>query len=233
MAKKLKAALAMAILMAMAGPGQGMPGPSGSYSAYGTEPFWNLRIAGGRMIYEVVDEPSLSVALPRPVAIRAGRRYATPRMTVEITNEGRCNDGMSDHYWSERVRIWFGRRSGRALDGCGGVRVSPPTLSGTRWKIVAIDGRPVSGDTYFLEFDEARLTGKAGCNSFSGTYSEVRPNLRPGRIVTTRMACPAPQMEHEGRVLRLLSGPMSMAFPRGDVMLLSGHGVRMRLESED
>jgi heat shock protein HslJ len=228
----MRALLAAAIL-ALAASSQAMPGSSGTYHAYGTEPFWDLRIGGGRMVYDVVDEPPVSVALPRPRAIRQGRRYATPRMTVEITREGRCNDGMSDRYWSETVRIWFGRRAGRPLDGCGGVRVSPPTLAGSRWKIVAIGGRAVSGDAYFLEFDENRLSGQAGCNRFSGPYVEARPNLRPGAIVVTRMVCPGQRMEDERLALRVLSQPLSMAFPRGDILLLAGRGGTMRLSSDN
>jgi heat shock protein HslJ/uncharacterized membrane protein len=232
MAKKLRLAV-VAGAMALGAPALAMPGPSGQYHAYGTEPFWDLRIGGGRMVYQVVDEPPVSVATPRPRVIPHGRRYATARMTVEITRDGRCNDGMSDRYYSETVRIWFGRRVGRPLDGCGGMRVSPPTLVGSRWKIVAIDGRAVSGDAYFLEFDEGRLSGQAGCNRFSGPYSEVRPTLRPGTIISTRMACPGQRMENEARALRVLSGPLSMAFPRGDILLLAGRGGTMRLTSDN
>jgi heat shock protein HslJ/uncharacterized membrane protein len=223
----------VAAALALTAPASAVPGPSTPYLAYGTEPFWNLRIAGGRMVYDVNDEPPLSVAMPRPRAIPQGRRYVTARMTVEITREGRCNDGMSDRYWSETVKVWIGRRAGRPLYGCGGVRVSPPTLVGSRWKIVAIDGRPVSGDAYFLQFDEGRLSGQAGCNRFSGSYSEVRPNLRPSAIVSTRMACPGRRMEDERRALRILSGPLSMAFPTGDVLLLAGRGGTMRLSSDN
>lgn len=232
MATQMRLAI-VAAAMSLATLALAMPGPSAPYYAYGTEPFWNLRIGGGRMAYDVPDEPAVSVATPRPSVIPQGRRYTTARMTVEITREGRCNDGMSDRYWSETVKIWFGRRAGRPLYGCGGVRVSPPTLAGSRWKIVAIDGRAISGDAYFLEFDEERLSGQAGCNRFSGPYSEARPNLRPGAIVSTRMACPGQRMEDERRALRILSGPLSMAFPRGDVLLLAGRGGTMRLTSDN
>lgn len=220
-------------VFALSSPAVSVPRASAPYTAYGTEPFWDLRIGGGRMVYSGPDQPRVTAATPRAQPIRLGRRYATPRMTVEITREGRCNDGMSDRYWSETVKVWLGRRAGRPLYGCGGVRVSPPTLSGSRWKIVSIDGRPVSGDTYFLDFEEGRLSGQAGCNRFSGPYSEVRPSLRPGPMVSTRMACAAPLMENERRALHILSGPLRMAFPTGDVLLLAGRGGRMRLTSDN
>jgi heat shock protein HslJ len=220
-----------ALLLAVAA--SAMPRTSSVYRGYGTEPFWDFRIGNGRMVYLVDGLPSVSVPVPRPSAIRQGRRYTTARMIVEITDEGRCNDGMSSRYWSDTLRIWFGRRAGNHLEGCGGVRVSPESLEGTGWTIVAIDGRAVSGDAYFLDFEDGRLTGKAGCNQFSGPYSEVRPNLRPGPIVSTRMACPGARMEDEQRALRILSGTLSMAFPRGDILLLAGPGGTMRLTSQD
>ena len=232
MAKYLRLAL-IAAAMAQTAAVSSMPSPSAPYHAYGTEPFWGLDIGGGRMVYNVNEEPPIRVALPRPQAIPQGRRYTTARMTVEITSEGRCNDGMSDRYWSETVKVWIGRRAGRPLYGCGGVRVSPPELNGSRWKIVSIDGRAVSGDTYFLDFQEGRLTGQAGCNRFSGSYSEIRPNLRLGPMITTRMACPGPAMANEGRALSILSGQVSIAFPSGDVLLIAGRGGRMRLASDN
>lgn len=220
-------------LAGLAATAQAFPTPGTTYGAAGTEPFWGVTIRGGRMTYESPDQPSVSVALPRPVAIRAGRRYATPRLTVEITREGRCNDGMSEHYYQETVRVWFGRRAGRGLEGCGGQRVPPPTLVGTRWRIVAIAGQPVSGDNYFIEFDQDRLIGQAGCNRFSGPYSEARPTLRPGAIVATRMACPGARMTHEQRALRILSAPLSMNFLGGDSLVLGNRAGQIRLRQDD
>lgn len=228
MAKQLTLTLAAGTL-ALASAALAMPGPSGEYRAAGTEPFWGLRIGGGRMVYSSPDQPSVSVATPRPRAIRNGRRYATSRLTVEITREGACNDGMSERYSAETVRLWFGRRTGRTLEGCGGAAVPPPTLTGSQWRIVAIGGRPVSGDNYILEFSEGRLSGQAGCNRFSGPYSETRPTLRPGAIAATRMACPGAAMDNERRALRILAGPLAMVFPDGDTLVLSGRGGAMRL----
>ena len=228
MATRLRIALAAA-LTALAVSASAMPGPGVDYRAAGTEPFWGLRIARGRMVYSSPDQPGVGVATPRPTAIRQGRRYATARLTVEITREGRCNDGMSDHYYAETVRLWFGRRTGRGLEGCGGARVPSPELSGLRWHIVSIAGQAVSGDTYFLDFDQGRLTGQAGCNRFSGTYSERRPTLSFGPIAATRMACPGPAMQYEQRVLRILSAPLSMNFLGAESLVLGNRAGQIRL----
>ncbi|TMJ19070.1 MAG: META domain-containing protein [Alphaproteobacteria bacterium] len=218
---------------ALAGSASAFPTPGTTYGAAGTEPFWGLTFRNGRMIYEVVDRPSISVPQPRPTAIRSGRRYSTARMTVEITREGRCNDGMSDHYYQETVKVWLGRRAGRPLYGCGGPRVPPPELTGSRWHIVAIGGQAVSGDDYFIEFDQDRLTGQAGCNRFSGPYGETRPTLRPGAIAATRMVCPGARMEHERRALEILSAPLSMNFLDGRTLVLGNRAGQIRLRSVD
>jgi heat shock protein HslJ len=225
--------LSLILALLLAGPASAYPAPGSRYHAAGTEPFWGLTIGGGRMTYESPDQPTVSVPQPRHSAIRAGRRYATPRMTVEITREGRCNDGMSDHYYQETVKLWLGRRAGRPLYGCGGPRVPPPELIGSRWQIVAIGGQAVSGDDYFIEFAQERLSGQAGCNRFSGPYSETRPTLRPGAIAATRMACPGPRMEHERRALQILAAPLSMNFLDGRTLVLGNRAGQIRLRSVD
>ncbi|HYJ81375.1 MAG TPA: META domain-containing protein [Allosphingosinicella sp.] len=227
------AALLIAAAAAWVGSALAFPTQGAAYHAAGTEPFWGLTIRNGRMIYEVVDQPSVSVRQPRSTAIRAGRRYATPRMTVEITREGRCNDGMSDHYYQETVKVWLGRRAGRPLYGCGGPRVPPPELVGSRWHIVSIRGQAVSGDNYFIEFEQDRLSGQAGCNRFSGPYTETRPTLRPGAIAATRMACPGPRMDHERRALQILSAPLSMNFLDGRTLVIGNRSGQIRLRSVD
>jgi heat shock protein HslJ len=230
---KTLAAILIAGAAALAASASAFPTPGTTYGAAGTEPFWGLTIGNGRMTWEAPDQPTVSVRLPRHTAIRAGRRYATPRMTVEITREGRCNDGMSDNYYRETVKVWLGRRVGRPAYGCGGPRVPPPNLIGSRWQIVSVGGQSVSGDDYFIEFEQDRLVGQAGCNRFSAPYTEARPALRPGAIVSTRMACPGARMEHERRALQILSAPLSMNFLDGRTLVLGNRSGQLRLRSVD
>src|SRR5205085_9252051 len=121
-------------LLAVSSPAAAQPPePEGEiYSAAGTEPFWGLTFENGKMIYTHEDE-RIEVARPRPTTTRAGVHvYRTPQMTVEISHEGRCNDGMSENEFSDTVRIRFGRnRTGPALEGCGGEMLPPATLANT------------------------------------------------------------------------------------------------------
>jgi uncharacterized membrane protein len=90
-----------------------------SYSARGQEPGWALTIAKGRIDYQGnYGEKRIGVAAPKPAAIANGRRYSTPRLTVEIHYK-RCNDAMSGHGYEHEVKIVA---DGEAYDGCGGPR---------------------------------------------------------------------------------------------------------------
>ena len=215
--------LILALLAAAAPAAAQSPAPEGEiYDAHGTEPFWGLTFENGRMIY-TFDEERIEVVRPRPVTGRNGVHiYRTPRMTVEISHEGRCNDGMGEYEYPDTVRIRFGAsRSGRPLEGCGGGILPPVTLANTEWLIVDIDGAIVGGQDYQLRFDEAgRLSGQAGCNHFSGPYTQRGGILTPGAMVSTRMACPGERMTHERRMLELLRGPVRIDYRGGMIVTL-------------
>jgi uncharacterized membrane protein len=238
----MKLRLATLALLAAAGPvaAQTPPAAEGEiYSAYGTEPFWGLTFEDGKMIYSNPDGDRIEVVRPRPTTTRAGAHvYRTPRMTVEISHEGRCNDGMSENEYPDTVRIRFGRnRTGGALRGCGGGLLPPVTLAGTHWLIVDISGSIVGGETYQLQFDDAgRLSGQAGCNRFSGPYTQRGHTLIPGAIVSTRMACPGDRGRDEARMLQLLRGPVQISYRGGMILSLqepqSGPGIYVTLRRQ-
>lgn len=192
------------------------PRPGESYRALGTEPFWNVTIENGRMTYDSADGGRFSVPAPEPRTSFNGHRYETPRLTLDITHV-RCSDGMSDRIYADRVKAMV---DGRELNGCGGEIVPPANLANTSWAITAIDGAPVSGEAYFLHFSADRLSGKAGCNNFSGPYEMSASTLNPGMIAATKMACPPPRMEHEAKAFAILRGPVSMDYPDGDTLIL-------------
>jgi heat shock protein HslJ/uncharacterized membrane protein len=209
------------------------------YSAHGTEPFWGLAFEDGKMIYTDPEGARIEVPRPRPATTRGGVHvYRTPRMTVEISHEGRCNDGMSEYEYPETVRVRFGnRRTGRAIEGCGGGVLPPVTLADTNWLIVNINGSVVGGENYQLSFDgEGRLSGQAGCNRFSGPYTQHGRTLTPGAILSTRMACPGERMIHEARMLQLLHGPVQISYRGGMILSLqepqSGPGIYVTLRRQ-
>ena len=212
-------------------PPQGYPVPPGAndYRASGTEPFWDLTI--GRDITFNDRGTGLTVVQPTPQAINgvAGEIYRTQRLEVNITHS-RCNDGMSDRTYPDTVQVYV---DGRLYRGCGGAASAsdplapippgaapppppstvppPPPVAGmpappldrTRWRVIAINGRPVppNGD-YGIEFDNGRLSARFGCNSMGATYTQTGSNLDAGPITATEMACPDMSWERDGaRVL--------------------------------
>jgi heat shock protein HslJ len=193
------------------------------YTASGSEPFWSLTIAHGRIDYSR-DEAHVIVPLPARRPTAHGYRYATRRLTVEIVH-GECQD-VGELSYADSVRV---TANGATVEGCGGAVLAPSTLAETDWQIVAIGAAAVSGDDYVMQFSGGRLSGQAGCNHFSGPYRQNHATLRPGAIIATRMACPGARMAHERAVLRVLAGPVRISFPQGDVMVLSGSGGTVRL----
>ncbi len=100
------------------------PAPAGKtveppYSARGQEPGWALSIIDGRIDYQGnYGDVHIQVDAPAPKPIAKGRRYVTPRLTVEIVH-ARCNDAMSGQGYEDKVKVVAG---GAAYEGCGGER---------------------------------------------------------------------------------------------------------------
>jgi uncharacterized membrane protein len=93
--------------------------PQESYAALGQEPGWALKIAAGRIHYTGnYGEKTIDVARPEPRPSFNGRRYVTPRLTVDITYV-RCNDAMSGFGFEHQVTVIA---DGETYKGCGGAR---------------------------------------------------------------------------------------------------------------
>jgi GGDEF domain-containing protein len=91
---------------------------------------------------------------------------------------------------------------------------------------VAINGAPITAEqNYHLDFENGRVSGRAGCNQLSGAYSQQGSTLRAGPLMGTRMACPGPRMAHERAASEILQsnpritypGPTPPVFPEPEV----------------
>lgn len=200
--------------------------PAPDYFASGSEPFWGLEIRGRRINFSPSDgNPDVAATLPRRRATRNGYRLVTRSFTVIVRRE-RCDDeALRSH--SDTVTV---RTRERDYLGCGGTLLPPVTLDLTDWRIVAIDAARVDGDNYVMGFGEGRISAQAGCNRLNGPYTQRGNTFTAGPIMSTRMACPGPRMAHERAVAQLLRGPVRISYPAGDVMVLTGSGVTIRLE---
>ena len=114
--------LSLAALAALAG----CAGPTSNwraaqtYQALGHEPGWTLTIRGERLKF-AGSYPQTLIELAPPVAqpTAYGRRYATQRLTLDITAKP-CNDAMSGVAFSDTVSVIV---DGYNFQGCGGERV--------------------------------------------------------------------------------------------------------------
>jgi heat shock protein HslJ len=95
------------------------PSEAESYRALGTEPFWSVTLANGRMTYNTPDG-GFSVPAPRGQETGAGRSWETRRIKLYMWHQ-QCSDGMSDNDYPQTVRAVV---DGRTLNGCGGAPVA-------------------------------------------------------------------------------------------------------------
>lgn len=117
----------------------------------------------------------------------------------------------------------------------GGLPSRGTTLANVRWRPVSIAARPVSvapsARAPWLELDAGakRVTGLAGCNRFSGTYTAGAGTLRFGPLIATKMACP--ELGTETALLRALEATRRYAMRGGALELMDDGGrVLARLE---
>jgi uncharacterized membrane protein len=205
-------------------PGYPQPGyPSGeaSYRAIGTEPFWDLEIGQSLTFTDRGNNMSVVQPTPRPINGTAGEIYRTQRLEVNIVHS-RCSDGMSDRTYPDTVQVYV---DGRQYRGCGapiaffsqvGESGQPnypgapvANLSGTNWRVVAINGTRTPASNFYINFMPDRISAKFGCNSLGAGYTQAGNVVDAGAVMATRMACPDMSFEKQGSAI--LADPMTIS----------------------
>lgn len=92
------------------------------------------------------------------------------------------------------------------LTACATTGASAPSLNGTEWRFIAIDGaRPAGGERSMLSFQADRLSASAGCNRMGSDWRLERDRIMlAGPMMTTRMFCEG-FMDQERAIDALLS----------------------------
>jgi len=101
--------------------------------------------------------------------------------------------------------------SGCILSACA-LNGTSAGLAGTSWKLVSygpvgsqIPAAP--GVETSVDFcGDGRVSGKLGCNSFSGNYEVKDKRIVFSSMVSTLMACPEPQMKQEITAFQVMTG---------------------------
>jgi heat shock protein HslJ len=102
-------------------------------------------------------------------------------------------------------------------------------LDSTRWVLVSMDGdADLIGNPPSAEFEDGKISGSTGCNSYQGSYQVQEDGLVMGPLVRTEMDCQDPKgvMEQEDRFLEILSSAESLTLNDGS-LLISGGGFQL------
>ncbi len=216
-----RTAISLTLAAALAGCATGggierlRPGQE-AYTAVGTEPFWTLTIDPRVIIFtDRSNNVRVTETTPRASTGPGGQAYRTTRMQVTVTR-GRCNDGMSDRAYPERVQVQV---DGRTFQGCGGEPLAPGSLANTSWTVDSVNGQAVpAGASNFMRFTEDRLSGRFGCNTVNGRYVVTGETLSAGAIGGTRVTCP--DMTAEQNATRILAQPITLDWTNGERLTL-------------
>ena len=107
-------------------------------------------------------------------------------------------------------------------------RESRPGLANNRWRPVRIGEQTVimpgqeREPWIVLDARSKRVTGSGGCNRISGSYQAGNGTLRFGPMISTKMACPA--MEIETEFLRALENTRRYRIVGRVLELVDEHG---------
>ena len=107
-------------------------------------------------------------------------------------------------------------------------------LDGTSWRLVSFgpDEPLAEGIEITAEFAEGQMAGRSACNRYTGPVEidAAASTLKPGAFVSTKMACPPPQMENETRFLGALESVTGFEVAGDRLTLLGAEGATLVFE---
>jgi heat shock protein HslJ len=113
------------------------------------------------------------------------------------------------------------------LVGCSPSPADGPSLNGTQWVLVALDGEPpLTGTAPSAEFSADQISGSAGCNTYFGTYEVSGDELSIGAVAVTEMWCMEPEgvMDQEQAFLAALASVVDYRLAGERLVLLDETG---------
>lgn len=201
-----------------------------TYTARGNEPGWSV-VIGEAEAEVVANSGDTRLVTARPEIRPEPGAYVLdmPEIDARLRLEERlCRDDATGMPYPHRAVMTLG---GRDLHGCGGDAAS--LLTDGEWTIAEVDGAPVIDESGArIIFDESgRLSGRTGCNGFTGSYFLTGEGLNLGQMGSTMMACPGPLMKQERLILDALeqvarfeideSGALRLVGGDGQVLLIA------------
>ncbi len=189
------------------------------FIARGNEPGWVLNVTAEGVALSREDGGGAEGGpLPPGEENEAGTRYAIGDSLAFTVQPGLCHDTMSDLPWPATVLV---EQEGEMLNGCGG---DPLDLLKGDWTALRIGETDVpEGIEVTLSFDGGRISGRSGCNRYTGAVGMTGESLRLGPLAGTMMACPDPAMAVERAFHSALSAVDRFDIgPEGELLLIAG-----------
>jgi len=107
-----------------------------------------------------------------------------------------------------------------------------PSLSGN-WRVTSLVGQTLpAGAEVTIGFAAPRVSGKSGCNSYSGSYTQTAQNLTIGPIAMTKMACAAQLMDIEAGFSAALSAATRYDMVGETLQLFVGDSLMMQAQRQ-
>jgi heat shock protein HslJ len=214
---------------------------------FGNEPSWSVDLTEpGVARFATPDQEAVTYRgqATRHAFLPESLWRGTPadgRDLVVWLQQSTCTDNMSGTQLPVAARV--STPDGRFLSGCcrvptkaaGGSMPSP--IEGSAWRLKHMPGaqsaalaqlnRPVT-----MRLESGRLSGFAGCNNFTGSYSLDGGQLKIGPVASTQMACPEPGSSIEAAFHKALSGTLSIAVDGDDLIATTASGDTLRFQKE-
>ena len=139
--------------------------------------------------------------------------------------------GDAKAYRREGDRLLLLAEDGRVL---ATFTAQPSGLAGTAWQVTGYNNGKqavvsvMTGTTLTMAFDQdGRVAGSAGCNRFTGSYSQDGENLSFGPAAATRRMCAGPEgiMEQEAQFLKALETVATSRFEGDSLELRTATGA--------
>ncbi|WP_209425569.1 META domain-containing protein [Pararhodobacter sp. SW119] len=100
------------------------------------------------------------------------------------------------------------------------------SLDGTSWQVSAVGELQIEpADDVTLRFQNGRISGRSGCNQYTGPVSLGPENIDVGAIAGTRMACPGRASEIERSFLAALDAVTGWRVTEEGTLELTAEGA--------
>ena len=173
------------------------------YRAGGNEPGWSVVFDGDSAeITADYGEIRRSAARPDVQVTPGAYTFYMPSAGARLTvNDRICKDDATGMPHPHTAVLSLEDRDFR---GCGGNPVD--LLIGPAWQVISLGDSPlVEPERLSLNFVAPdRVAGSTGCNRMVGGFNLTGEGIHFGAMSSTMMACPAPLMEQERRMLDAL-----------------------------